>query len=114
MKFFITEGMTDGQVERWFGVGGIAAVVIGTVVTGCHGALVVQGQSSAAGGHVVDSALRSRVLAESGLCLGYLVFDGEGVKADRSEAVKYFRLAAGAGCKEAEQVLGWMYNTGQF
>eukprot|EP00775_Hariotina_reticulata_P007914 gene7914-8110_t len=73
-----------------------------------------QGQSSAAGGHVVDPALRSRVLAESGLCLGYLVFDGEGVKADRSEAVRYFRLAAGAGCKEAEQVLGWMYNTGQF
>jgi hypothetical protein len=97
------------------GVWSIVSVAVGGESDfGVRMVVRLQVQSSAASGGDIDSALRSRVLAESGLCLGFMVFDGEGVKADRSEAVKYFRLAATAGCKEAEQVLGWMYNTGQF
>ncbi|WIA29264.1 hypothetical protein OEZ86_011772 [Tetradesmus obliquus] len=61
------------------------------------------------------SALSRRVLAQAGLVLGYLAFDGEGsLKVDKAEATRYFRLAAGAGCREAEEVLGWVYNTGQY
>jgi TPR repeat protein len=55
------------------------------------------------------------VLAQAGLVLGYLAFDGEGsLKVDKQEATRYFRLAARAGSKEAEEVLGWVYNTGQY
>ncbi|KAF6266525.1 hypothetical protein COO60DRAFT_2299 [Scenedesmus sp. NREL 46B-D3] len=61
------------------------------------------------------AALSQRVLTQAGLVLGYLAFDGEGsLKVDKQEATKYFRLAARAGCKEAEEVLGWVYNTGQY
>lgn len=60
------------------------------------------------------SLLRTRVLSQAGLVLGYLAFDGEGTRSDKQEAVKYFKLAAQAGCKEAQQVLGWIFNTGQF
>lgn len=61
------------------------------------------------------AALTARVLRSAGLVLGYLAFDGEGgLKVDRQEAVRYFKLAAAAGCKEAEQVLGWIYSTGQY
>ena len=49
--------------------------------------------------------------------LGYLCFDGEGTRTDRSEAVKYFKQAAAAGwgkeSREAAQVLGWIWNTGE-
>lgn len=60
------------------------------------------------------AALHARVLCQAGLVLGYLCFDGEGTRIDKLEAVKYLKLAAGAGCKEAQQVLGWIFNTGQF
>jgi hypothetical protein len=61
------------------------------------------------------AALSQRVLAQAGLVLGYLAFDGEGsLKVDKQEATRYFRLAARAGSKEAEEVLGWVYNTGQY
>lgn len=72
----------------------------------------VSGAGSGGGGEGVE--LRRRVLTQCSLCLGYLLFDGEGVKGNREEAVRYFKMAAAAGCKEAEQVLGWMYNTGQW
>lgn len=62
-------------------------------------------------------ALRSRVQAQAGLVLGYLCFDGEGTRTDKSEAVKYFKQAAAAGwgkeSREAAQVLGWIWNTGE-
>lgn len=64
----------------------------------------------------VGEALRGRVLRQAGLVLGYLHFDGEGCGrcADRQEAMRCFKLAAAAGAMEAEQVLGWMVNTGQY
>jgi len=46
--------------------------------------------------------------------MGYLHFDGEGTKNDREEATRFFKLSASHGCKEAEQVLGWIFNTGQY
>lgn len=58
--------------------------------------------------------LQSRVLTQAGLVLGYLSFDGEGTRTDTQEAVRCFKLAAQAGCREAQQVLGWMFNTGQY
>lgn len=58
--------------------------------------------------------LHSRVLTQAGLVLGYLSFDGEGTRQDRQEAVRCFKLAANAGCREAQQVIGWIYNTGQY
>ena len=58
--------------------------------------------------------LHSRVLTQAGLVLGYLSFDGEGTRSDKQEAVRYFKLASQAGCREAQQVLGWIFNTGQY
>lgn len=58
--------------------------------------------------------LHARVLTQGGLVLGYLSFDGEGTRSDKQEAVRCFKLAAQAGCKEAQQVLGWIFNTGQY
>lgn len=58
--------------------------------------------------------LHRRVACEGGLVLGYLSFDGEGTRTDVQEAVRFFKLASQAGCKEAQHCLGWMYNTGQF
>jgi TPR repeat protein len=54
------------------------------------------------------------VLTQAGLVLGYLSFDGEGTRSDKQEAVRYFKLASQAGCREAQQVLGWIFNTGQY
>jgi TPR repeat protein len=54
------------------------------------------------------------VLSQAGLVLGYLSFDGEGTRVDNQEAVRCFKLASQAGCKEAQQVLGWIFNTGQY
>jgi TPR repeat protein len=42
-----------------------------------------------------------------GQVLGYLHYDGEGVKTDLAEACQMFKLAAACGSKEGEQVLGW-------
>lgn len=58
--------------------------------------------------------LHARVLTQAGLVLGYLAFDGEGTRTDKQEAVRFFKLAAQAGCREAQQVLGWIFNTGQY
>ena len=59
------------------------------------------------------------MLGWSAMCLGYIAFDGEvggggWGSADRTEAVRMFGLAACCGCFEAEEVLGWVYNTGQY
>jgi hypothetical protein len=58
--------------------------------------------------------LHARVLTQGGLVLGYLSFDGEGTRSDKQEAMRCFKLAAQAGCREAQQVLGWIFNTGQY
>jgi TPR repeat protein len=58
--------------------------------------------------------LRRRVLREAGLVLGYLHFDGEGVGQDKAKSCVLFKVAADAGCAEAAQVRGWMFNTGQY
>jgi TPR repeat protein len=63
----------------------------------------------------LDAETRTAILTEGALVLGYLYVDGEGVAAaDRSRAVALFKLSADAGCAEAESVLGWMFNTGQY
>ena len=46
--------------------------------------------------------------------MGYLHFDGENGQQCRLEAVKYFKMAVGRGEREAEEVLGWIFNTGQY
>jgi TPR repeat protein len=46
--------------------------------------------------------------------LGFLIFDGEGTKADPNEAVRLFKVAKACGSVEGEKALGWMYNTGQY
>lgn len=63
----------------------------------------------------VNASLKDQILSQAGLVLGYLHFDGEGnCGVSRSEAVRYFKLAAQHGSKEAEEVLGWVFNTGQY
>lgn len=61
----------------------------------------------------VVAAWRS-LLAKAALMLGFHYFDGEGVKADKPLAVRLFKLAGCNGSREAERVLGWIFNTGQF
>jgi TPR repeat protein len=61
-----------------------------------------------------EATLAKEVLGSGCLILGYLHFDGEGIKNDRQEATRFFKLSASHGCKEAEQVLGWIFNTGQY
>lgn len=75
--------------------------------SGVAGAAVARGAGA-------KEALHSNVLRQAGLILGYMAHDGEGAKRDPEEAVRWFRLAAEQGCQEATQVLGWIYNTGQF
>jgi hypothetical protein len=79
--------------------------------------LAVPSSCVAAAGAAVSRqqcGLHTRVLTQGGLVLGYLSFDGEGTRSDKQEAVRCFKLAAQAGCKEAQQVLGWIFNTGQY
>ncbi|GAX77472.1 hypothetical protein CEUSTIGMA_g4916.t1 [Chlamydomonas eustigma] len=54
------------------------------------------------------------MVSRAAVVLGYQHYDGEGVKTDLAEACRMFKLAAACGSKEGEQVLGWMWNTGQF
>ncbi len=59
--------------------------------------------------------LQHQVLAQAGLVLGYMHFDGDGERvSDKEEAVRLFKLAAAHGSQEAASVLGWVFNTGQF
>jgi len=62
----------------------------------------------------ITEATRLRVLREAALVLGYLHFDGEGVSTDKGKATQLFKVAADAGCNEAAQVRGWIFNTGQY
>lgn len=48
------------------------------------------------------------------LILGYQFFDGEGCRNSREDALRCFKASAASGSKEAEEVLGWMFNTGQY
>lgn len=65
----------------------------------------------------VNGALAARVQSQAGLILGYLCFDGEVTRSDKQEAVRHFKLSAAAGwgreSREAAQVLGWIWNTGE-
>jgi TPR repeat protein len=63
---------------------------------------------------IIPPAVRLRVLREAALVLGYLHFDGEGVATDKAKSCTLFKIAADAGCNEAAQVRGWMFNTGQY
>lgn len=56
----------------------------------------------------------SELLASAATILGYLHMDGEGTKIDNIQATKWFAIGKANGNKEAEQTLGWMYNTGQY
>jgi len=58
--------------------------------------------------------VREEVMREGGVVLGFMTLDGEGVRQNSADAVRWFKLAATHGSREAEQVLGWVYNTGQF
>jgi TPR repeat protein len=103
-----TSSSTTTSGSSGGGSGVFAAAAAHAPGCGCCGALV------AAAAEREAALLANRVLSQGGLVLGYLCFDGEGMRIDVQEAVRYFKLAAGAGNKEAQQVLGWMYNTGQF
>jgi TPR repeat protein len=46
--------------------------------------------------------------------IGFLHLDGEGTQPCNVTAVKWFKLAAEHGNKEADKTLGWLYNTGQY
>lgn len=54
-------------------------------------------------------------LASAGLLLGYILLDGESsMRQDLQEAVRWFKVSAKHGSKEAEKILGSLYNTGQY
>lgn len=42
------------------------------------------------------------------------LLSGEGTQPCNVTAVKWFKLAAEHGNKEADKTLGWLYNTGQY
>ena len=46
--------------------------------------------------------------------MGFLHLDGEGTQACNATAVKWFKVAAEHGNREADKTLGWLYNTGQY
>lgn len=46
--------------------------------------------------------------------LGLLHLDGEASKSDAGEAVRWLRLAAKYGSREAPALLGTLFNTGQY
>jgi TPR repeat protein len=51
---------------------------------------------------------------QAGLILGYQHHDGEGCKVSNEDALRCFKLAAANGEAEAEEVIGWIYSTGQY
>ncbi|KAJ9526155.1 hypothetical protein QJQ45_009626 [Haematococcus lacustris] len=57
----------------------------------------------------------NHVLASAAIILGFMHFDGDGgMRVDQALACNLFKLAALAGSREAAQVLGWMFSTGQY
>lgn len=66
--------------------------------------------------HQPQHLTAAAALARASLVLGYLYFDGEGSArgSDKEQAVRLFRVAAANGSQEAQDVLGWVYNTGQY
>jgi TPR repeat protein len=60
------------------------------------------------------ASLPSESLGVAAGIMGFLHLDGEGCQACNTTAVKWFKVAADAGNKEASTTLGWMYNTGQY
>jgi TPR repeat protein len=72
------------------------------------------GAAAAAPPGVQQTGLAAEVLRQAGVVLGYLHFDGEGTRSDRQEATRLFKMASDYGSKEAQQVLGWIFNTGQY
>lgn len=54
------------------------------------------------------------MLSRAALHLGFLALDGEAIKLDLEAAVKWFRLAARCGSRDAELALGTLLRTGQY
>lgn len=61
-----------------------------------------------------DPSLDPDLLATAAGIMGFLHLDGEGTKPCNVSAVKWFKVAAENGNVEADKVLGWLYNTGQY
>ena len=51
--------------------------------------------------------------AEAQGWLGYCYYFGEGIREDKQEEVKWYRLAAGQGNAEAQRRLGYCYYVGK-
>jgi TPR repeat protein len=88
------------------------AVAVAAAVPPSGSSVSAQGPAAAAGAR--HTGLAAEVLRQAGVVLGYLYFDGEGTRGDRQEATRLFKLASDYGSKEAQQVLGWIFNTGQY
>ena len=58
--------------------------------------------------------LSSESMATAAGIMGFLHLDGEGTQACNVTAVKWFKIAAEHGNREADKTLGWLYNTGQY
>lgn len=58
--------------------------------------------------------LSSESMATAAGIMGFLHLDGEGTQACNVTAVKWFKVAAEHGNREADKTLGWLYNTGQY
>eukprot|EP00850_Spirogloea_muscicola_P014153 SM000100S09380 [mRNA] locus=s100:79567:80770:+ [translate_table: standard] len=53
--------------------------------------------------------------AKAAVLLGFMYLDGEGThRPDNTEAVRWFQLASKLGNLDAEQIVGWLWNTGQY
>ena len=78
-----------------------------------------QGSEAARVPHAVNHARLTCVtgmVRTGALMLGLLHLDGEAeaVKADAGEAVRWLRIAAQYGSREAPGILGTLFNTGQY
>ncbi|KAL6752891.1 hypothetical protein V8C86DRAFT_2438831 [Haematococcus lacustris] len=66
-------------------------------------------------GYAGEADTLNHVLASAAIILGFMHFDGDGgMRVDQALACNLFKLAALAGSREAAQVLGWMFSTGQY
>lgn len=106
----ITDSSVDGHVSgsngSWAANG--STMQTSTQVAGAQGS--PQPNSLAAASRSLPPEL-----ASAGLLLGYIHLDGEfSVRQDLPEAVRWLKVAAKAGSREAEKVLGSLYNTGQY
>lgn len=62
----------------------------------------------------VSDPMKRDVLSKACLVLGYIHFDGDASLSNKEEAVRMFKVAARYSSQEAAEVLGWIFNTGQY